>query len=183
MNVVTAIKNGDHFVFQQVFNQYHEKLYFFILEKTRSEYLSEEVVQITFIKLWRYRQSLNENFTISTQIFRIATTSLIDLKRKQYNNDVMMKELFSQQDSEISNTSTANKIDEKELREKITGIIYNMPAVQRRVFEMSKLEGLSYKEIAEALSISVKTVEVHISRALKRIREHLPLIILYFICR
>jgi len=177
LNPVSAIKNGDELIFQQVFNEYHEKLYFYVFKKTRSEYLAEETVQITFIKLWKYRNTLNEDFTISTQIFRIASTTLIDLLRKQHNNLAVIKEISSQE----SGLSTLNNtLDEKELLKKITLVIEEMPLVQRRVFEMSRMQGMSYKEIAAELSISVKTVEVHISKALKRLRHHLPLLILLF---
>lgn len=163
-------------VFQQVFNEYHEKLYSFILNKSKSEYLAEEVVQITFIKLWKYKSSLNEDFAISTHLFRIGITTHIDLLRKESNNRAMIKELTTSR-SEILPGST-EVFDEKELAKSMATVINNMPDVQRKVFEMSRLEGMSYKQIAETLSISVKTVEVHISRALKRIRKQLPIVAL-----
>jgi len=82
LNTVYQIRSGNELVFQQVFNEYHGKLYFYILKKTNSEYMAEEVVQLSFIKLWNTRENLNEEFSISTQLFRIAKTTLIDLVRK-----------------------------------------------------------------------------------------------------
>lgn len=176
MNIVTAIKNGDHLVFRQVFNEYHEKVYFFIYKKAKSQYLAEEVAQLTFFKLWNFRHTLNENYTISTQIFRIAITTLIDLLRKQHTNLAVIKEIANNQ--EYINLSFNNKLDEKELIQKYNLVLKDMPEVQRRVFEMSRKDGLSYKQIAETLNVSVRTVEVHISRALKRFRKVFPLFFL-----
>src|ERR1700750_3171708 len=82
---VKQLKDGDEWYFRKVFDQYHQKLYFFILYKTKSEYIAEEVVQMAFTKLWQCRQSLREEYTISTQLYRMATTILIDFLRK-YNN-------------------------------------------------------------------------------------------------
>src|ERR1700761_6251152 len=86
---VKALKDGDEHYFRQVFDQYHQKLYFFILSKTKSEYIAEEVVQMAFTKLWQCRQTLQEEYTISTQLFRIATTILIDYLRKYSNKDAV----------------------------------------------------------------------------------------------
>jgi RNA polymerase sigma-70 factor (ECF subfamily) len=77
LNTVAAIKDSDEFVFQEVFTQYHDKLYFYILSKTKSAYLAEEVVQITFFKLWKYRSSLKENIPLINQLFRITKTTLM----------------------------------------------------------------------------------------------------------
>ncbi len=178
--MVTAIKNGDRFVFQEVFNQYHEKLYFFIFSKTKSAFLSEETVQITFIKLWSYRESLSEAFTISTQIYRIASTTLIDLLRQQNNSTVFIKEL-EQQNAHPSSNNAAERINTGEINTVLTKTLENMPPVRKRVFEMSRLEGLSHNEIAAIMLISKKTVEGHITKAIKQLKECLPSVLILFL--
>lgn len=173
LNKVTAIKNGDSLVFEQVFREYHSKIYFYILGKTRSAYLAEEVVQLTFIKLWNFRSSLNDEYTLSTQLFRIATTTLIDLLRKESNNRALVTALLQEKHPVASDPNRL--LTDKELLKKARDVIDRMPEMQRKTFQLSRIEGLSYKEIAEKLSISVKTVEVHIARALKKIRKQIPL--------
>ena len=159
-------------MFRQVFNEYHSKLYYFILAKTQSEYLAEEVVQDTFIKLWKYRYGLNESLSISTQLYRIATTTLIDLLRKNNTAASVLKELKHQESGWVPDASV-DRIAEKELALKISNAVQKLPPMQRKVFELSREEGLSYREIAEKLSISVKTVEIHISKALKFLKSRL----------
>ena len=90
---VKELKDGDAFYFKKVFDQYHQKLYFFILYKTKSDYIAEEVVQMAFTKLWQCRKTLQEEYTISTQLYRMATTILIDFLRKYNHKDALTARL------------------------------------------------------------------------------------------
>lgn len=181
LNIVNSIKSGDQLIFKQVFNEYHEKLYYYILKKTQSAYLAEEVVQITFIKLWDHKENLNEDYSISTQLFRIATTSLIDLIRKNNTSEILLKKLIEKGD-DISINDIVGKLEAKELNNKIIKALNTLPPMRREVFKMSRFEEKSYSEIASELKISTKTVENHISRALKQLRPFLTsILILLFI--
>lgn len=159
-----------------VFDQYHQKLYSFILYKTQSAYLAEEVMQLAFIKLWESRHTLNEEFTISTQLFRIATTVLIDLLRKQQTGKIPAQTLPIPNIEMVAEQNATTRIDEKELQQKIMDAVNELPPVRRQVFEMSREKGMSYQEIADTLAISVKTVEAHIYKALKQIKKYLTIL-------
>jgi RNA polymerase sigma-70 factor (family 1) len=166
------LKDGGELYFRQVFDQYHQKLYFFILYKTKSEYIAEEVVQIAFTKLWQCRQTLQEEFTISTQLFRIATTTLIDFLRKYNTKDAVTGSL-DRLTIEKGVDSTNEKMSGAELQKQISKAVNDLPPVRRQVFEMSREQGMTYREIAETLSVSSKTVEAHIYKALKQIKKHI----------
>jgi RNA polymerase sigma-70 factor (ECF subfamily) len=169
---VKDLKDGDGACFKQVFDQYHQKLYFFILHKTKSEYIAEEVVQMAFTKLWQYRQSLQEEFAISTQLFRIAHTVLIDFMRKHHTMDAVTARLDTVPlDPGID--STTERIKGAELQKRITEAVNELPPVRKQVFEMSREQGMTYQEIAQSLSVSSKTVEAHIYKALKQIKRHI----------
>jgi RNA polymerase sigma-70 factor (ECF subfamily) len=157
-----------------VFDQYHQKLYFFILSKTKSEYISEEVVQMAFTKLWQCRHTLREEYTISTQLFRIATTILIDFLRKYNTKDAVTARLDGL-DIEKGIDSTNEKMRGAELQKQISEAVNDLPPVRKQVFEMSREQGMSYREIAETLSVSSKTVETHIYKALKQIKKHISM--------
>ena len=169
---IKELKDGDAFYFKRVFDQYHQKLYFFILSKTKSEYIAEEVVQMAFTKLWQCRQTLKEEYTISTQLFRIATTILIDYLRKYSNKDAVTAGL-DVLDIEKGVDSTTEKMSGVELQKRISEAVNDMPPVRKQVFEMSREQGMSYREIAATLSVSSKTVETHIYKALKQIKKHI----------
>ena len=166
------LKYGDELYFRQVFDQYHQKLYFFILYKTKSDYLAEEVVQMAFTKLWQCRHTLHEEYTISTQLFRIATTILIDLLRKHSTRDAVTARL-DMLDIERGIDSTNEKMRGAELQKQISEAVNDLPPVRKLVFEMSREQGMTYREIAATLSVSSKTVEAHIYKALKQIKKHI----------
>ena len=173
---IKELKDGDEFCFKKVFDQYHQKLYFFILYKTKSEYIAEEVVQMAFTKLWQCRETLQEEYTISTQLFRMATTILIDFLRK-YNNKEAVTARLDVVNIEKGVDSTNEKMRGAELQKKISEAVNELPPIRKQVFEMSREQGMTHREIAQTLSVSSKTVEGHIYKALKQIKKHISMVI------
>jgi RNA polymerase sigma-70 factor (family 1) len=167
MSEIDALRKGDEVAFEDVFNRFHQKLYFFFLKHTADTYKAEELVQVTFVKLWQYRQNLSSEFTLSEQIFRIAKTSMIDAFRKSRNEQQVLKEIRDEKQTEET-VQVSPVID---FTDQLQKSIHTMPPVQQKVFLLSRYEGLSNKEIAKHLSISPKTVERHITRALYLLRK------------
>lgn len=167
---------GNQFAFEAVFHAFHPKVYGYILQKTHSAYMAEEVVQLAFIKLWHYRESLDPEVSLSAQVFRVAKTTLIDQLRKEAVRSRLLTqgEAKGTAQSESPTENALKRLEEKELAERIQQVVRSMPGVRQRVFAMSRFKGMSYKEIADALSISVRTVENHIAQALKQLRHNIP---------
>lgn len=174
MTTVAAIKNGNENAYEEVFYSYHNKLYAFILSKTKSVFIAEEVTQLTFIKFWQYRTHLNEELSINIQLFRIAKTTLIDVLRKEAKKQTTYQLTAVQE--KASNETIEAHISHKELQKKLELAINKLPLARQNVFKLSRYEGLSYKEIAKRLSLSTKTVEHHIALALKQLRHFLTLL-------
>jgi RNA polymerase sigma-70 factor (family 1) len=173
INTITALREDDEFVFKCVFEEYHVRVYSYVYKKTNSPYIAEETLQLTFIKLWAYRHSLTEESSLFTQVFRIASTTMIDLIRMEQKKQHSLHRLKGRQPSTQQDAN--GQLEENELKTKIRFLVKQMPGMQKKVFEMSRFEEMSYREIALALSISIKTVETYISRALKFLRQHLNL--------
>jgi RNA polymerase sigma-70 factor (family 1) len=164
---ITALKGGDAFIFEQVYASFHEKLYFYFLKHTRSQQLSEELLQATFVKLWCHRKNLSECHTLSEQLFRIAKTTMIDMIRKSSKQREFLKSytediLQSPQVTEPNTRDTLHHLHQE---------MEKLPPVRKKVFMLSRIDGLSHKEISQLLAISPKTVEVHITKALKHLRR------------
>ncbi len=176
LNTIAALKDGDQLVFDQVFYQYHGNVYAYVLNKTNSVYLAEETTQLTFIKLWQSRKNLNEELSLFTQLFRIARTTMIDLIRKQNNNQLHTSQLTVVNER----NDVWEKVSERELHERMHASLNDMPDVRRKVFEMSRVKGMSYKAIANELSISVKTVESHIYQAIKQLKHLITILLPIF---
>lgn len=171
LNLIAAIKNGDTLVFEQLYNLQHEKLYFFVLKKTNSTYLAEEVVQLAFIKFWNNRHSLKEDLPAEAQLFQVAKTSLIDLLRKRANQRQLLQHYADV--IPIENENVMASLLKKEAGERISHMIEKLPPVRKKIFKLSRENGLTHKEIAEQLSLTTKNVENHIAKAIKQLRRAL----------
>jgi RNA polymerase sigma-70 factor (family 1) len=169
--MISALREGNPSAFSDIFHEYHEKVYFYVLSKTHSPYIAEETTQITFIKLWNYRQQLDETEEVSKLIFRMAKTTFIDLLRKE-----TVKERLLQHPANPESGNIFDTIVSRELMVRIREGVQNMPPMRRKVFELSRYEFKSHKEIADQLSLSVKTVENHMSLALSYLRQLLLLL-------
>ena len=173
MEIIAALKNGDEIIFRQVFDQFHRKVYASVLSKTGSSWLAEETAQLTFVKLWEYRHSLNGQYALSTQVYRMASTTMIDLLRKQQTINKKIKNKTQQAAGIVVNNNAVSNINKKEINKKLYTALNTLPITRRQVFEMNRLNGMSYKEIALQLSITEKAVENHIYKASRQVRQHL----------
>jgi RNA polymerase sigma-70 factor (ECF subfamily) len=173
LNTIAALREGDEIIFEAVFHEYHERIYAYILRKTQSPYLAEETTQLTFIKLWQHRAGLSDQYDLFTQLFRIARTTMIDLLRKQHSHQLLWEKAGKEM-AGVERGKAIEQLAEKELRAKLMVIISKMPPVRRQIFTMSRIEHMSAREIAAALSLSVKTVEGHITKAIKELKRLLP---------
>lgn len=174
MEHIKSIKSDNQKSFNLVYEQYHTQIYGFVLKRTQSEYIAQEVTQLTFIRLWNQRAKLDEQRVILVQLFGMARQVMIDLLRKEaarfkYEGQTAVTPFTD---------SLINSVESKDLLRIMEMDIQNMPNMRRKVFELSRKEGLSHKEIAARFSISTKTVEQHISKALFQLKQHLYTIML-----
>lgn len=174
--MIAAIKTGDEQVFQAAFFQYQKKLYAYFIKKSASEQDSMDLVQQVFLKLWQYRSSLNEEYELGQHIFQIARTVFIDYLRKQSK----MKYSLQEDMTAVSQAVTIPS-DEFDIRQKLRRALEDMPEMRKRVFELSRLEGYSYLEIANIYSISVKSVDNHIAKAVRQLRKIFTWITLFLV--
>jgi len=165
--MIDALKNGDAGAFEKVFSLYKEKVFAYFLKKTNAEEDAKDLLQITFSKLWQYRSSLSADYLLEQHLFHIARTVFIDYLRKE-NKQQKVKTTAKLYTTE---KLSADSIHEFDLYARLHSILSGMPVLRKRVFELHKLEGYSYKEIAEILSISVKAVDNNLSKALKYLRN------------
>ena len=165
--MVAAIKNGDELAFQQAFFLYQKKLHAFFLKKCCSGDDASDMVQTVFLKLWQYRGSLNEEYELGQHIFQIARTVFIDYLRRQNKHAYSLREDLTT----IPQPAGGSVADLFDIRQKLGLALQEMPEMRKRVFELSRIEGYSYLEIATLFSISVKSVDNHVSKAVRHLRK------------
>jgi RNA polymerase sigma-70 factor (ECF subfamily) len=168
MITIDAIRLGGEPAFAEVFRHYYAKVYHYFLKKTRSASTARELAQLTFIKLWEFRDTLSPDYTLDTQLFRMASGALVDhLRREQARKNALAGALAALPREE----AVAAGSDSFEHDDYLQSLTRHLSPVRKRVFILSRIHGHTYKEIAEKLSISSKTVEDHMVKALRQIRQ------------
>jgi RNA polymerase sigma-19 factor, ECF subfamily len=168
-SLVLRLKESDNQAFEKLFNKYNKKVFYFALRYNNSKEDAEGVVQDVFIKIWNERKTLKEDLSFNSYVFTITKNHLFNMNRKKLNEKAY-REFFIHHYTRIDNKPEENIIY-SDLKQKIDDIIDDLPAQRKKIFIMSRREGLSNKEIAGKLGLSVRTVEVHISLALKTIKK------------
>ncbi|WP_177192330.1 RNA polymerase sigma factor [Chitinophaga arvensicola] len=161
---IKNIIDDDPVAFETVFKLSHKKIYAYYIKKTASTELADELTQLAFIKLWRFRHTLTADISLDIQLFRIAKTTLLDHFKKVATEERNLRSYYRDHapDTAVSPVTY-------EANEQLSAILDRLPPTRRQVFILSRIEGYSYAEIAARLSISPRTVEKHISLALKQL--------------
>lgn len=168
IELARRIKNGDHDAFRSFFDDHHKTLLRFLLSKGISEQTGEDLIQQAFITIWEKRNGIDETKSLRAYLFRIAYTRMLNHIRdhsKFHNSEPVTSTETSQTPEDYT--------QHIELTEAIDTVIGSMPEKRRLVFEFCFMQGFTYKETAEALDVSIKTVENHMALALKDIRSAL----------
>ncbi|WP_316793658.1 RNA polymerase sigma factor [Pedobacter frigoris] len=161
---IQSIIEGDEIAFEIVFNLSHKKVYAYFIKKTASTELADELTQLAFIKLWCSKHTLNSGINLDTQLFRIAKTTLLDHFKKVAAEQRKLASFYLDRSADQPPSPHAY-----ETNQQLQTILNQLPPTRRQVFILSRIEGYTYSEIAELLSISPRTVEKHISLALKQL--------------
>ncbi|MGB0930867.1 MAG: RNA polymerase sigma-70 factor, partial [Chitinophagales bacterium] len=158
--------------YRQAFEEYYQPLCNFAYKFVKDRDEAEDVVQPVFINLWKKRTELQLNSKLSSYLFSATkNNALMTLRRREYNS--MYVEHVKHRADRIYDEEIGKEEEALLLKEKITKAIHTLPPKCQQIFKLSKLSGLTYKEIADDLSISTKTVENQMSKALRILRKQL----------
>jgi RNA polymerase sigma-70 factor (family 1) len=166
--LVFALKNGSVKAFENLFSIYGNRVYLFSYGYLKSKEDSEEVVQEVFLRIWKNRKSLRSDLSFRSYLFKIAYHLIIGHFQKIHNLEVLGNHLESQ--SLISEENLEDCIDCRDALYRVDHFIDNLPPRQREVLIKRKKEGLPVKEIARQLNLSTKTVENHLTTAMKSLK-------------
>ncbi|GAB6008650.1 RNA polymerase sigma-70 factor [Dysgonomonas reticulitermitis] len=174
-----ALKDDDE-AFRTLFFEFFSSLCIFSHRYIDDWATCEDIVQDTFFRIWKNRKSIEINTSSRNFLLTSVRNSCIDYLRKQDLVRVW-QEKEAQEKSKYTSDDLYSHI---ELEQMLSEALAKLPENVRNVFELNRFEGKTYKEIAEQQGISLKTVEAHISKALKILRvelkDYLPLLILFF---
>lgn len=168
--IISNLNKGSKPAFNKVYNQYINRLSFFIFKYIKDKELTEEILQELFINLWQSRNKLTNIDNLTNYLYTSAKNLMVNKLKNLVTRKLHESKYLSYQqiiDNE-EDTHEKNNLDQFILLSKA---IDSLPEKCRTIFELSKYEGLTYNEIAKHLDISVKTVENQIGTAFKKIKE------------
>lgn len=165
----SRVKTGDKEAFHVLFEKYYAVLCLLSRKYTHDINNSREIIQTLFINLWERRSDLNITNSVKSYLYQSARFNSIRYLENSRRTGISLDEIADWNEDPKFN----DHIEYAELQEKIIRVVDDLPDQCRKVFKMSRFEHLKQMEIAEKLSISVKTVESHIAKALKILDEKL----------
>lgn len=180
--VFRSIQKGDHKAFSQLFDSYYISLCFFAARYLHDLSLARSLVQDLFIDLWQKREKIEVAVSVKAYLYISVKNRCIDhLRAKKTTTEI------PESDAAVSQVPFRDLIEEAELNERINLSINRLPGKCREIFMLSRMEGLKYAEIAKKLDVSVKTVEMQMGIALRKIREslsdYLTSLLIIFFCK
>ena len=171
-HLLIDLKDGSFQAFERLYNMYSGKLYNFIMRlSSGNQYMAEEVVQSTFIRIWEVREKVDTNASFISFLCTIAKNLLMNMYQHQtveyvYNEYLLKSGL--DHDSQTEDT-----IDLRFLNDYIDSLAEELPAQRKKIFILSKRQNYTNTEIAEMMGISESTVATQLSLAVKFMREQL----------
>lgn len=168
---VEGIRKGEENAYKKLFLKYYEPLCNFAWRYTRSKAISEDLVQNVFTKLWTLKETLDSQKSIRVYLYQAVKNEALDyishqkIVRESRVQIVNIRERTAHQKEKPP--------DQTEFIEAAQEAINNLPNRARRVYKLHRVDGLTYREIAEVMDISVKTVESQMTRSLNMLRNHL----------
>ena len=179
--VLETIQSGNESAFEMIFRSYNQPLCRYAYSFLEDKEEAEEVVQSAFITIWEKRKSLDIQTSLKSYLYRMVRNACLNvIKHEKIKQQHVTHELAV---AESTYESVAQKVYASELELKITEAMKALPEQCRLVFQLSRFEELKYQEIADQLQISVKTVENHMGKALKimreQLKEYLPLFLFF----
>lgn len=173
------LKTGDHMAFSVIFDRFYGLLFIHACKTIRDEEEAKDVVQELFEALWVRRESITFEQSLSAYLYAAVRNRVINrISHRQVEN----KYIDSLRDFIDRDTYMADyRLREREMKRIVEREISFLPAKMKEIFELSRKDYLSYKQIAVKLQLSEHTVRTHVKKALRILKPKLSLITYLFL--
>ncbi len=174
--LTALLQADDDLAFTELYNRYWSKLFAIAANKIRELDEAEEIVQDIFVSLWKRRHELGVIDTLSSYLAVSVKYRVIKVLDKR--NNYQKYSDYNQHTTSIADDSTQQWLEFEELKTRLAGFVADLPEKCRLVYQLSRERGFPQKKIAIEMGISEKTVEAHLSKALKTLRTRLNVFLL-----
>ena len=174
-SIIKRLSEGDQSAYRVVFEHYYPRIWEFVRRIVKSESLAEDITQDIFVKIWERREIFGvEVHSFSKYIYIMSRNAALNALRQSSRTTPIADSGTIKEEQGSSSLEESYYAKEKELIIRLT--VCQMPEQRRRIFEMSRYMGMDNQTIATTLNISKKTVENHLTLALKTLRSILTIL-------
>lgn len=171
VSLIQGLKEGNQDSFKKIFILFERKLYHFVLSITKSPYISEEIVQEVFIRVWNKRELVDPSRSFDSYLFTMTRNLTYNYLRDASRRQSIRNELWI--NITIQNKQADSDLIFEEHKEIVEAIVQNLPQQKRSIYRLSRQEGKSNSEIADILNISPKTVKNHLWKTMRIIKTQM----------
>ena len=163
--VIRGLKNGSRSHFETVYHLYNGWVYNFVFALVKDTTVSQDITQDVFLQLWNHRESIDCDNNFEGYLFRITRNTVHQYIRRELLKQQYMKQMALESSHKTNNPE--REIDQSLMEDYILELADHLPDARRNILLLYWKSGLTYKEIAQQLSISEKTVATQVQRSLK----------------
>ncbi|MET4084036.1 RNA polymerase sigma-70 factor (family 1) [Pedobacter sp. UYP30] len=168
--LLQEISRGNEKSFRKLYDLYFHQITVYVFKISKSKEVTAEIVQDIFLKLWQKREELPQIENIKAYLYSLSRNRSIDYLRKLAREGKVIQAL-TEYHKKYSN-ATDQKMDAEDLLLIIEQALYFLSDQKKRIFQLSKIDGMSHDEIAEMTNLSKSTIKNHLSESLKYLREY-----------
>lgn len=182
--LVIGLKSGSEESYRILYDLWFSRLYRFVLRYVKSEPVTDDIVQETFLNIWIHRESINPCMSFKSYLFTIAYHFLIKELRRQLNTPLMKDYVAFCSELSTCDNEQVEKLELQQFQDSLNRAKKKLSPRQRQIFELNKEGNATIAEIAASLSITEQVVRNQLSAALKIVRKELcqyPYLLLLFL--
>ena len=169
--LINRFIDGDKTAINDLYAEYSPRLYRFAMAYLKSESEVLDIVQEVFVNVWMNRNKLKKDSNLDAYLFTVAKNTIVSVFRKKLSEKDYLEHLKNK--SITNSIDTESQFNYNQLSDKLNDLVEQLPPQRKKIYQLSKEQGLANKTIAAELGISIKTVEDHLSKASKFIKKNL----------
>lgn len=171
--LLRLLKDNDHAAFTEIYNRYWKKLFALAAHKLANLNEAEDIVQNMFITIWKRRAVIEVTVSLNSYLAVAVKYHVMKALNKRFKRKTSCEDQATMEILELADHSTEEWLDFQEIAKRLNVLIDALPDKCKLVYKLNREKGYSQKQIAEELNISEKTVEAHMSKALRSLRTGL----------
>jgi RNA polymerase sigma-70 factor (ECF subfamily) len=168
--LLNGLKQGDQSCFDRLYHLYSERLYVNLLKLVKHPETAEEILQDIFIQVWEKRTTIEIHTSIRAYLFRIGENKVYDFYRKVRRDKLLYANVKATASEQYTHIEESLLFRENE--QLLHAAVASLPPQRRQVFELCKLQGQTYEQVGNLLGISTSTVNDHIVKATRSVRQY-----------